>query len=92
MYVIYGNVYHPYIPNVSIGTIHGYGYLYHMCIIIYIYICTYIYICIYIYMYMHICIYIYMCICIYVFTYVAFKYMYADNGMVKSHVGHIGCT
>ena len=29
MYAIYGNIYHPYTPNVSIYTIHGsYGYIY----------------------------------------------------------------
>ena len=28
MYAIYGNIYHPYTPNVSIYTIHGsYGYI-----------------------------------------------------------------
>ena len=30
MYAIYGNIYHPYTPNVSIYTIHGsYGLYYH---------------------------------------------------------------
>ena len=37
MYAIYGNIYHPYTPNVSIYTIHGsYGYMY----VIYVYSTT----------------------------------------------------